>query len=100
MLRRAALASLAVLAACGPGRDATPVAGDTSAGAAARALTPIVIERTASRDLTGDGTPETFAVRATGASYDSLAIALEIRGGRGGTLLHAARWNHCRPART
>ena len=93
MFRRGALASLVVLAACGPGRDAAPIAIDTTAGAAARALTPIVVERTASRDMTGDGAPETFTVRATGASYDSLAISLEIRDGRGGALLHAARWN-------
>lgn len=88
------LFSLLAALACGAGSDArAPRSVDTSAGAAERALTPIAIERTASRDLTGDGVPERLIVSASGARFDSLAIQLQILDGRAGARLYVARWN-------
>jgi hypothetical protein len=84
---------LLLVAACGP-RDKDGLRTiDTSAGAAARALTPISIERTANRDLTGDGVPERLRVHAAGARFDSLLVQLEILDGRDGARLYTTRWN-------
>jgi hypothetical protein len=84
---------LLLVVACGPGDKEGLRKLDTSAGAAARALTPIAMERTASRDLTGDGVPERLRVRATGARFDSLLVQLEIFDGRDGARLYTTRWS-------
>lgn len=100
-------AALLLLAACGTGPDSraprdTMHEVDTARGAApsvppspvsSSTVEPGALERTASRDLTGDGTPERLVLRATGPRFDSLAIALDIRDGRSGALLHSARWS-------
>jgi hypothetical protein len=100
------LAALLLLAACGTTPDArahdTANAVGSTRGATAsasastssmEATAPPTLERSASRDLTGDGAPERLALRATGPRFDSLAIVLEIRDGRSGALLHSARWS-------
>ena len=100
-------AALLLLAACGTAPDAraprdTTREADTSRGAMPSASPAPVsessvqsgaIERSVSRDLTGDGTPERLVLRATGPRFDSLAIALDIRDGRSSALLHSARWS-------
>ncbi|MDB4883968.1 MAG: hypothetical protein JWL95_2734 [Gemmatimonadetes bacterium] len=94
---RSRLLQLAVLLVCAPcvaGCDArTPRGGDTSAGAVARALDPVAIERSATRDLTGDGVPERLVVTATGTRFDSMPIQLQILDGRAGARLYLARWS-------
>ena len=60
-----------MLAACGgDGRLASDSAGTGE---------PISFRRAREVDLTGDRQPERFVVVATGPSYDSLAVSLEIR---------------------
>ncbi len=97
MLAAAGLA----LAACG---RAPELAVDSSAAtggappptetAAARSSSaPIRIEHSTTRDLTGDGVPERFHVRATGSRYDSLNVRLEIRDGKSSVPLYVASWN-------
>jgi hypothetical protein len=93
LLLSVAAACISCTACSGTGDTRSSRNDDASPGAAARALTAIAIERTASRDLTGDGTPDRIVVHATGARFDSLAVRLEIRDGRTGALLHAARWS-------
>jgi hypothetical protein len=93
--RFAVLLACTAGAACGTSSDerAPRVADTSSIGAAARALTPVALERTASRDLTGDGVPERLVVSARGARFDSLAIELQILDGRAGSRLYLARWS-------
>ena len=91
---RVGLATLIASWACSTGSDAGVQRGaDTSAGDPARVVAPITLERSASRDLTGDGVPERLTVAATGFRFDSLAIELQILDGRAGSRLYVARWS-------
>lgn len=63
-------------------------AGDTVWPAAP----PVSYARTATRDLTGDGSPEQLVVAARGARWDSLDITLTVRTSDADTLLHE-QWN-------
>ncbi|MEO8563990.1 MAG: hypothetical protein ABI601_18060 [bacterium] len=91
--------ALVLLAACGSSPDAraprdTSLASNATANPqTATSSRPIAIEHSASRDLTGDGVPERLVLHAAGGRTDSLAIVLEIRDGKSGTLLHRARWS-------
>jgi hypothetical protein len=93
-------AALLVLAACAQPdarspRDTAATQGATPATSPATSASapPEKVNGSASRDLTGDGAAERLVLRATGPRFDSLAIALEIRDGRSGALLHSARWS-------
>jgi hypothetical protein len=106
-IRMARCAALLLLSACSSRSDSrvpSDTAGtpDSSSGAAspapgsaapAASSTPAAFQDSTSRDLTGDGAPERLTLRAVGSRFDSLAVALEIRDGRTGALLHSARWN-------
>ena len=93
-IHRASLAALIICSACGAGNDApAPQNADTSAGDTRRVPAPITLERSASRDLTGDGVPERLIVAATGFRFDSLPIELQILDGRAGARLYVARWS-------
>ncbi|MEO6527260.1 MAG: hypothetical protein ABIP93_11590 [Gemmatimonadaceae bacterium] len=93
--------TLAALLACAAGTACTTSSDDRSSRApdtasmspAASALLPVALERTASRDLTGDGVPERLTITARGARFDSLAIELQILDGRAGSRLYLARWS-------
>lgn len=81
-------------AACGTQRDERPPTADTAAVVPAAPAAPDVISIQHERDfeLTGDTVPETVRVRATGNSYDSLDVRLEIRA-RDGAVLYVDRWS-------
>jgi hypothetical protein len=90
----ALLASAAFGGACGTQPDARDPATDTAAVAPPPAPSPAVISIQHERDfeLTGDSAAESVRVMATGNSYDSLDVRLEIRE-RDGTILYVDRWS-------
>ncbi|HUF64994.1 MAG TPA: hypothetical protein VMM17_03375 [Gemmatimonadaceae bacterium] len=91
----AVIAGAAVAAlACGRQQEERPPRPDTAAVSPPPAPVPDVISIQHERDfeLTGDTLPETVRVRATGNSYDSLDVRLEVRA-RDGTVLYVDGWS-------
>ncbi|CAN5173972.1 hypothetical protein BH23GEM2_BH23GEM2_04200 [soil metagenome] len=95
---RAAPPLVAIVAAwalgCGTQREDRPPVPDTAVVTPPPAPVPDVISILHERDfeLTGDTVPETVRVRASGNSYDSLDVRLEIRA-RDGTVLYVDGWS-------
>jgi hypothetical protein len=93
LVRAAALAAL-ILAGCTADRAAPPDATDTTSVPIPPppVPAPIAIQHEREFELTGDTVPEIVRVMATGNSYDSLNVRLEIRGSDGAAL-YMARWS-------
>lgn len=91
--RRALPAAALALAACGRAPEPASENTATELSSARWPAAPIRIEHSTARDLTGDGAPERFHLRATGSRYDSLDVRLEIRDGKSSAPLYAASWN-------
>lgn len=84
----------AVALACSTQPEERAPGADTAAVVAPPPPVPDVISIQHDRDfeLTGDTIPETVRVRATGNSYDSLDVRLEVRA-RDGTVHYVDRWS-------
>lgn len=85
----------AVTADAGPDANVPPAGGPAGADSGSAADSwpvtgPVDYTREHAADLTTDGRAETMIVTARGPAYDSLDIALTIRGADGETLWHDA----------